>query len=495
MNTFTHSQSAAPHSRTGFTLTEMLVATALVVLIMLLFAQIYGSAIGTMTDQRGLANNDQKARVLTSVLRGDLQKMTFRQPSSPYGQVRGLVPIVAGDEPIIDPVNQRGYFFYAENDTDDDTDDILQFTTDIRVPLRKNSVGTGFDLPYVGKAQNRTLGAGFHNYCELDDGIEDNGLGQSRAAEISYFLRNGTLYRRVLLLRDPLNPVGPFPSQPSNSSGTLIYRPEGTTNYSGEFNDNFDYSATRWNSALWFHSVDSLSNHLGLTNVPIAIPNLRFGFNPSTGASLVNASDGNFIGRFTHEETSHNDFDYPGSVPSNHPYTRTDLTVNNNGVVTQYSGGNRRGEDILLTNVDAFDIKLAFEGTIDATDVSTGFDSWHPNASGTAPSYTAPTVNDQLKVQSASTRTYTSGSTDNFIQIPALNGSISMLYRRVGGGSGINRQPEFPPSLGTVVENNNSRWVCVENRNGVTGITIQVRYRDVQTNQPRQVTIVHSFVE
>mgnify|MGYP006969401543 FL=1 len=56
----------------------MLVATALVMLIMLLFAQVFEAAVGTLTDQRGLSNNDAKARTISTILRNDLRKGVFR---------------------------------------------------------------------------------------------------------------------------------------------------------------------------------------------------------------------------------------------------------------------------------------------------------------------------------------------------------------------------------------------------------------------------------
>ena len=71
----------------GFTLVELLVSTGLVVLMMLMFAQIYGSAVGSMRKQRSLARNDQAARSLSTVLRQDLQSMTVRQPRVGYGSV------------------------------------------------------------------------------------------------------------------------------------------------------------------------------------------------------------------------------------------------------------------------------------------------------------------------------------------------------------------------------------------------------------------------
>ena len=127
----------------------ILVATALVMLMMLLFAEVFGAAIGTMTAQRGIANNDQKARSFTTVLRHDLDGMTFRAAAS-RGQTgaayfepdanasgvfdipaedwsgngrqdtivlsaRGVVPLAPGD--AVEP-EQEGYLYYSENDVE-----------------------------------------------------------------------------------------------------------------------------------------------------------------------------------------------------------------------------------------------------------------------------------------------------------------------------------------------------------------------------------------
>ena len=77
---------------------------------------------------------------------------------------------------------------------------------------------------------------------EADDGaiefagerpqIVENNLGTSRYAEVSYFLRNGNLYRRVLLIREPYD-----------SSGGTPTALNGNTDYSGDFWNDFDYAA------------------------------------------------------------------------------------------------------------------------------------------------------------------------------------------------------------------------------------------------------------
>ena len=66
--------------RTGFTLVEMLVSVALVLLMMSLFASIFSMASGSVSTQRGISNHDQKARALTTLIKGDFSHRTQRYP-------------------------------------------------------------------------------------------------------------------------------------------------------------------------------------------------------------------------------------------------------------------------------------------------------------------------------------------------------------------------------------------------------------------------------
>ena len=75
-----------------------------------------------VTKQKGVGENDQSARILTTVLKTDLQARTMRlvvpfQPNSTLA-----LPIDA---------LRRGYFYYSENDPLNDQDDVLQFTIDL----------------------------------------------------------------------------------------------------------------------------------------------------------------------------------------------------------------------------------------------------------------------------------------------------------------------------------------------------------------------------
>ena len=117
-------------ARGGFTLVEMLVATTLVVLMMLMFAQIYVAAISSLGEQQAVARNDGKARLADLLLRGDLQRASFRVLP---GSNQGIVPLVRGDN--IDQT-QKGYVYISENDRTNPVDDVLQFTTFITRGVR-----------------------------------------------------------------------------------------------------------------------------------------------------------------------------------------------------------------------------------------------------------------------------------------------------------------------------------------------------------------------
>ncbi|MCA8996776.1 MAG: type II secretion system protein [Planctomycetaceae bacterium] len=511
--------------RYGFTLIEMLVATALVVLIMLMFATIYGSAIGTITEQRGLANNDQKARIVTNVIRNDLWNMTYRQAQFPYGTAQGIVPLAPGDSVIADPENQRGYFYYSENNFNNDGDDVLQFTAQIGIGQRGDAPSRSNQLPFVG----RTADLGVSNEPEDDDG-QSNGQGQSRAAEISYFLRNGKLYRRVLLIRDPLRQSRVLPDQPSNGNGVLYFG-TGTTASSADhadFYDDFDYSASRRNddggtSYLWFHSIQSLNNNIGVKNFPLAIPNVRFGHAVTTGQPVEFDSNSVFFGRFTHQETSDSDFSFPGE-DTNNPYTRTDLEdTDSDGDIDVFEDGSRISEDQLLANVEAFNIEVWDPGAnqyvslgdsssvrfadSERTNTTYGpnpgsnrvFDTWHPSVSisGDPDPPFRPRLSQLNGWTVVDWATANTSGNDYVLPSTLSNRSQALVFALVsddGTGKGP-IEPEWPLTPGAQVRDGGIVWECVDNRIGLKSIRIIIRYRDVGSHLPRQVTIVHSFVE
>ena len=542
----------------------MLVATALVVVMLLMFAQIYTVAVSGITNQRGLANNDQKARMFATIIRNDLQNLTYRQPSPAYGNVQGIVPLAPGDEAITDPLRQKGYLYYSENNPLLDFDDVLQFTVMLGTP--ESASGSTQQL-FQGAAAN----LGLANEPDLDDGVSGNGLGSSRAAEIAYFLRAGNLYRRVLPLRDPVRANASPSNQPGNGVNDSYNYNIGSQDYTNtsNFYTDFGYSATRayaevfnsgtgsleWRSWLWFNGIDSLDNTAGESNSPLALPWHRFGFhtNPqdTNDHGMPREYDSSatpaFFGRYTEQETSYiiapsvgdqtlptNKFGWPGI---NNPYmdrSTGGIVLDADGVINSMDGIGVN-EDLLLSNVEAMDVEiydlvnetfvsigdagsLFADGGASRTNTvfgpSTGgnrvFDTWHP-ATGTFFSNTQPPTRPLIYTGAITSTFPTNPATTLTVgeryRVPALttsagNFSNSMHYEVIQSGPASARVPELPPVPGTIVTIPTSDTTiqpailrCVDNRIGIPAIRITIRYRDIQSNQIRQVSIVHSFVE
>jgi type II secretory pathway pseudopilin PulG len=374
--------SAARRKRTNnfraFTLIEMLIAVTLVLLMMVLFAEIFSLAADSMNLQRGISENDQQVRTLTTVLRSDLQKRTFRN----------LVPFFPGESPDDENSsysfgNRAGYFYLSINDPVNGRDNVLQFT--VRSTERD---GDPNDTPYFGAAA--TLPGVFisnPNQPEHDDGdISPNGATSSPAAEVCYFLRGDKLYRRQMLLREPLPSSGATNPQPTRQVDGARYFGNAPVIYTGEFLRDFDLSAIGTPTGAFLLGVVSLNNE-STTTLPLGRSVNRFGFNQIDGLSREFGDDTGtfFLGRFTHEETSAVNFNFPqslteqqggGTLGNGLPYDVDNTPVTDlrdiygnavaDGIVDEFeenipasiAAGSRRGEDLLLTNVHEFTVKV-----------------------------------------------------------------------------------------------------------------------------------------
>ncbi len=334
----------------------MLVSVALVLLMMSLFASIFSMATDSVMTQRGISQNDQKARSLVTIMRSDFQHRTFRNP----------LPFYPGEDSSTSPTqfgNRAGYLYISTNDPYSGLDDLVQFTVSSDIVIEDTD-----STPYFGRAQmlsdrrfNTPTSISVNpNQPEADDGsLQINSTGSSTAAEVCYFVRNGNLYRRVQLLRKPLPIAGrELDDQPTTTRGYgLLSGTAGTAvpsaydglfwfdaNLNGAVNNgelsddfltSFDYSAVAnlvGNQSASFIGLSALSNELltaGAGNVSLGNPQFRFGFNhvgigtildpsgnsvPAIGLSrehTANAANGLFLGRFVHAETSARNFNWP----------------------------------------------------------------------------------------------------------------------------------------------------------------------------------------
>ena len=159
----------------------MLVAVTLVLLMMVMFGEIFQIATSSVTKQRTMADNDQNVRTFVTVMRADLDKRTFRT----------LVPYFPGElsaNPGTPFEKRRGYFYISNNNITDGTDDVLQFTVDSTVDLRNSDESPyyGHAVPLTGMAAAPFLAN--PNQPDRDDGqITANEAAASKAAEVSYF--------------------------------------------------------------------------------------------------------------------------------------------------------------------------------------------------------------------------------------------------------------------------------------------------------------------
>ncbi|QDU07287.1 type II secretion system protein J [Gimesia aquarii] len=512
-----HFERKINRSCDGFTLVEMLVSVALVLLMMLMFTEIFQILAGSMTLQRGISENDQRERLLVTMLQADLDRRTF-QYLLPFAATTTFTnPLTvpptspAPDDPRSPRFHQedrQGYFYISENDPNDDTDDFIQFT----VSRFSNLGQTETDDFYFGRAldlSGRTPDGGTRlanhpNQPEADDGrIVPDGASQSSAAEVCYFLRGSNLYRRVMLIREPLSLSSTQNSQPvaSDSADTPFFLRSGTTPAplygegrfrSDNFWGDFDYSAfildpTNTTVYARFHDLSDLDNS-STGNFPLGNPRLRFGFNHETGLSreFAPSTTGTnppqlFIGRFTHEETSHPDFNYPQDLMDTsiggggNPMSPSapSLIVNpNDRVIDLLRNGSRRSEDLVLSNVRSFDIKVFDDIRQDFVDIGGAralrfaasarqntdhgnsqwknvFDTWHPTG--------------------------------------------------IAGVTGADGDPPFPmlsdPTVSEtapqVPDYDLANQDPVPRASPLTAIRILIRYEDPSSGQVRQMTLIH----
>tara|TARA_R110002111_G_scaffold262702_1_gene340343 strand:- start:48952 stop:50523 length:1572 start_codon:yes stop_codon:yes gene_type:complete len=504
------SDQRADHPRDGFTLIEMIVSVALVLLMMLMFTQIFQILSAAMTTQRGISENDQRERLLTTVLQADLDNRSF-QYLLPYSDNTSF-PVKPDDprSPLFHKEDRQGYFYISENDPNDDTDDFIQFTVS-RFASPKQGDTEDF---YYGRATDLsglpTTGGSrlvdHPNQPEADDGrIMPDGTSQSSAAEVCYFLRGSNLYRRVMLIREPLSLSSTQNSQPisaDNNSSPFFQRtgspplPLYGEHRSAEHNfwGHFDYSAfidTSGNVYARFHDLDDLDNSDATGSsilFPLGMPQYRFGFNHATGLSrefVPSSAGGNpqiFTGRFTHEETSHPHFNYPHDPMDNsiggggNPMDPAgpNLLVNpNDRVIDLLRNGTRRSEDLVLSNVRSFDIKVFDDVRLQFVDI--GGASAGRFAAGARQNNdhgNSNTIYNNNVFDTWHVRAVTNG-TDGDPPYPMLSDKSIPEYQPQSPVYDIANETPFPRAA------------------PLTAIRILIRYEDPSSGQVRQMTLIH----
>ena len=166
----------------GVTLVEMLVTLAILLLMMTAIVKIFQAATGSLNSAQAYQELDNQLRQLDATIRSDLNGVTCKLT------------------PPNNPQNNPGYLEYGENEFADvqgeDADDYIRFTA--KAPAGRPFTGRMWVPPPNSANLHATTGT--PSATQLFEAGYQPITITSDYAEIIYFLRNGNLYRRVLLV-------------------------------------------------------------------------------------------------------------------------------------------------------------------------------------------------------------------------------------------------------------------------------------------------------
>ncbi|MBI2827160.1 MAG: prepilin-type N-terminal cleavage/methylation domain-containing protein [Planctomycetia bacterium] len=199
-------------SRRGFTLIEILVAMAVTLIMLGLVITIFALVTDSVSASRaGMEMSDQlrscKHRLQLDLAGITVQMLPPRSPEADEGYfeyIEGPVGrLLPNTKQVMDERSSAA--FTGPDTTVGDNDDMVMFTTRSR------------DAPFLGRFCDRASFNTLYNYPSPPAYSPI----QSQVAEVVWFLRGTTLYRRVLLVRPDVNRLwAPEPWQDTNGNGT-----------------------------------------------------------------------------------------------------------------------------------------------------------------------------------------------------------------------------------------------------------------------------------
>ena len=307
-----HVRSGRARAPRGYTMIEILMATLLTLILMFAVVTIFASISGSINDSRSTLEMTDRLRATAARLQEDLKYVTVtmlppRRPEEDGGYFEYTEGV--GGPVAMNTMSTAGI---VDDSTVGDYDDILMFTT--RSP--KN--------PFIGRFGTGTI--------------------ESHVAEVMWFVRGRTLYRRVLLVAPHVttggNGAGFYAGNDisvRNEGGVLIANTLGDlTKRECRFahpTDVFPYDARRWGQ-LGLPTLRECSAAIANGSVRDWVAG---GMAPSSAANTV-------VTAVTTIDLWNNP----------HPWGEVDTTT---GTLLDYMGP-RVAEDVILTNVVGFDVKV-----------------------------------------------------------------------------------------------------------------------------------------
>jgi type II secretory pathway component PulJ len=484
--------------RSGMTLIEMLVATTCTLILMGAIAQVFGAFGTAVSDSRSMIELDARLRSVAWRLRNDLNGATARTvPPLEVEAGEGYFEVIEG--PRSDSTDATGAAI-PRTELAADIDDVLLFTT-------RNT-----ETPYLGK----------YDYGSTK-------MTESQLAEVGWFLRptdttitgipqTYTLFRRQNLV---LGYVGFSPFYGKSYPNAVVYdAAAGYPNNPNGNNSANNYSAfSSWRG--FFDCFDISVQVVGTAPPFLLVPNsladltrreTRFMHNPN---GLVGLTAGKYR--------------WPdGTVVPNIPWQASPPP---DGLIFDITRGSTRGgEDAVLTNVLAFDVRVFDPGAPVNVAVDVAI---VPGDSGFAPA-AQPSANgayvDLGWNRGISNAVATSGLRPRFADlgdsrsglqasgtVPRVWDTWSTHYESNGldddgdgvvdqgsdgldndGDGKVDESPFDADGDGTYTNDPRDDWGELETlppyRFPLRGIEIRLRCYEPSSRQVRQVTIRHSFV-
>ena len=432
------------------TLVEMLVATAITLILMAAVAQVFAAFSGAMSNGRSILETDARLRNVARRLRDDLNGATTQMlPPRTPDQGEGYFEIIEG--PLNDYQDaSNGGAALVSGTTEvcpTDIDDVLLFTT------------RDTDSPFVGRLLSNTI--------------------ESSTAEVAWFARptpgtsnpvTYTLYRKQLLV------MGYVGAAPFLASGNKLDLP---------------------NNWFWknYFTESSVTSPCDISARREKIPSTFDRLVPNTLSDLTRRES-----RFLHNsngDTTGNSFPYP--------FVSHLTTTPPDGLV--FDDTPRAGEDIILSNVLAFDVRV-FDpaapiglSTSQGTAIVPGDTGFSAGGSGSG-AYVdlghSATTNSLLNADPLFSAAKAVDVTNNK-NLPRTYCTWSTHYE----ANGIDEDQIAPIDQGTDGLDNDSNSLVDESNEQETsppypyplrGIEVRIRVYEPKSQQVRQVSVRHTFV-
>ena len=415
--------------RPGFTLIEILVATTLTLLLMGAVVTIFGRIGNSVNESRSTLEMADHLRSTAAVLQNDLAGATVTM-LPPRRIDDGYTEIIEGPVGVTTRPDQIAV--NSDTNTADGTvidfDDILMFTT-------------------------RTTGRPFVGRCQFTS----DGTVQSDLAEVIWFVRGKTLYRRVLLIAPWLNTLG---LSSVSSSG---------------FYANNDISVRLQNGVLVANSLADLTRR-----------ECRYAHNP--GGFPYDSRGWGQLGMPTLRECSSASWRAGGQDPvfksanaldfwSNTPTTAFPwggMDADTGMTLSQFADSDAtryRVDDVILNNVIGFDVKV-----------------WDPDRGAYVD------LGNQLP---GNGRFSGPGQTVGYVgnvpkNLPGVYDTWWFSYEQTAGnGQGING---FDDTSSGVVDGPRDQATSPPYPAPLRGIQIKIRVFEPDSRQVREVTVVQDFL-